>query len=411
MQGECKVMCQDLRAVLWMAFGAAIERVNGERAVLQALAGTAPDRPVHLIAVGKAAAAMTRGALASLGDHIRDGVVITKHGHLEGLSDQRLRLLEADHPVPGQASLTAGAALVDYIASLPAQDRLLALISGGASSLVEVLPDGFSLEDLRALTQVLLASGLDIHAINRIRKSVSMIKGGKLLNAGAIRDIEVLLISDVRGDDPGMIGSGLFYPDTDPSVVEWPEAAAVFQARLPQCARASAQFTPPHRIVASLSDAMSAAAEPARGAGFEVFQHDRFLDGEVGVVADELAGFLISAPKGIHLWGGETTVVLPEKPGRGGRNQHLGLCLAQRISGKSRMAILTAGTDGTDGPGDDAGALVDGGTVARGEAAGVSLQAALAGFDAGRFLEASGDLVNTGPTGTNVMDLVIAAVA
>ncbi len=404
-------MCQDLRAVVLTAFGAAIERVNGERAVRQALAGRMSDRPVHLLAVGKAAAAMTRGALVSLGQHICDGVVITKHGHLEGLSDQRLRLLEADHPVPGQASLTAGAALVDYVAGLPEQEHLLVLISGGASSLVEVLPEAFSLEDLRALTRILLASGLDIHSINRIRKSVSMIKGGKLLDVGSIRDIEVLLISDVRGDDPAMIGSGLFYPDTDSSVVEWPEAAAAFQARLPRSAQVSAQFTPPHRVVASLSDAMSAAAELARNGGFEVFQHDRFLDGEVALVADALADFLLAAPRGVHIWGGETTVILPEKPGRGGRNQHLGLCLAQRIAGKSQIAVLAAGTDGTDGPGGDAGALVDGGTVARGEAAGVSLQAALAGFDAGRFLEASGDLVHTGPTGTNVMDLVIAAVA
>lgn len=403
-------MREDLRTLLLEAFDAAIGRVNGERAVRRALATREFDQPVHLVAVGKAAAAMARGALASQGDRIRDGLVITKHGHLDGLCDPRLTLLEADHPVPAEASLMAGAILVDYFASLPAQDCLLALISGGASSLVEVLPEGFSLEDLRALTKILLASGLDIHAINRIRIAISMIKGGKLLDFGAIRDIEVLLISDVHGDDPAMIGSGLFYPDVDESAVEWPEAAAVFRDRLPPGKRPSSLSIPHHRVIANLSDAMSAAAESAQRTGFDVFQHDRFLEGEASVVADELADFLTSAPRGIHIWGGETTVTLPAKCGRGGRNQHLGLCLAQRIAGIKRVAVLTAGTDGTDGPGNDAGALVDGGTVARGEAAGLSLTAALSGFDSGRFLEASGDLVNTGPTGTNVMDLVVAAI-
>ena len=399
-----------MRELVLQAFTAAIERVNGREAVRRALAEADRHEPLHLIAVGKAAAAMTEGAFDVLGEVLVDGLVVTKHGHLDGLDDRRLRLLEADHPVPGEASLAAGAELIDYFSGLPAGERLLVLISGGASSLVEVLPQGFDLADLRALTGLLLASGMDIHGINRIRKEVSRIKGGKLLQFGSVSDIEVLLISDVKGDDPAVIGSGLFWPESDGQPVVWPKAAQPFRARLPVPVRLEDHEPPPHRIVACLDDAMQAAAAAVRDAGQSVFVHDRFLEGNVEEVAASLAAFLVFAPPGIHIWGGETTVVLPSRPGRGGRNQHLALLLARLLAGNDRIVALCAGTDGTDGPTDDAGAIVDGNTIERGEKAGYDADAAVMAFDAGTFLEASGDLVTTGPTGTNVMDLVIASV-
>ena len=399
-----------MRDLVLRTFAAAIDRVNGRKAVRRALAEADRRGPLHLIAIGKAAVAMTEGAIDVLGEVLVDGLVVTKHGHLDGLNDRRLCLLEADHPVPGQASLAAGTALVDYFSGLPAGERLLVLISGGASSLVEVLPRGFDLPDLQSLTELLLASGMDIHGINRIRKEVSRIKGGKLLRFSRISDIEVLLLSDVRGDDPAMIGSGLFWPESEARPADWPEAARPFRARLPDPVRLEGCETPPHRIVACLDDARQAAAAAARDAGLPAFVHERFLEGNVDAVAASLAAFMVSAPPGIHIWGGETTVVLPSRPGRGGRNQHLALLLARLLAGDERVVVLCAGTDGTDGPTDDAGAIVDGGTIARGEEAGRDADAAVMGFDAGTFLEASGDLVTTGPTGTNVMDLVIAAV-
>ena len=399
-----------MRELVLRAFAAAIERVNGRDAVRRALAEADRRGPLHLIAVGKAAAAMTEGAIDVLGEVLVEGLVVTKHGHLDGLSDRRLRLLEADHPVPGEASLAAGAALVDYFSGLPARERLLVLISGGASSLVEVLPQGFGLADLQALTGLLLASGMDIHGINRIRKEMSRIKGGKLLQFGRISDIEALLISDVRGDDPAMIGSGLFWPENDDQLVVWPKAAQPFRARLPAPVCFNGREPPLHRIVACLDDAKQAAAAAVRDAGQSVFVHDRFLEGNVDEVAGSLAGFLMSAPPGIHIWGGETTVMLPSRPGRGGRNQHLALLLARLLVGNDRIVVLCAGTDGTDGPTDDAGAIIDGDTIERGEKAGHDADTAVMAFDAGTFLEASGDLVTTGPTGTNVMDLVIASV-
>jgi len=378
--------------------------------VREALTTAADDRPVHLIAIGKAAAAMTRGALEVLGDTLVDGLVVSRHGHLDGLDDPRLTLLASDHPVPGEASLAAGETLVAYFSRLPADHRLVALISGGASSLVERLPPGFSLEDLRALTEGLLASGLDIHAINRIRREVSLIKGGKLLGFGPIRDIEVLLISDVRDDDPALIGSGLFHPDDASEAAVWPESLTAFRDRLAHSAqRDPLPPAPSHRIVASLEDAKSAAVEAARAAGFGAHLHEQFLDGDAARTAASLSMHLVCLPAGIHVWGGETTVALPAHAGRGGRNQHLALAMARLLAGNEQVAVLVAGTDGSDGSTTDAGALIDGGTVARGEQAGLDVDEALETFDSGRFLAASGDLVTTGPTGTNVMDLVIAA--
>jgi hydroxypyruvate reductase len=393
-------------------FQVAIDRVNGAQAVRLALAGENCPAPLHLLAVGKAAAAMTVGALECCNPQIQDGLVITKHGHLDDLQDERLRLMESDHPVPGAASLVAGQALVEYCQTLPPNEKLLVLISGGASSLVEVLPSGFTLQDLDKLTRILLGSGLDITAINRIRSEVSQIKGGKLLRYLGGREIEVLLISDVPGDDPAMIGSGLFHPSTDNGVVAWPEAVQPFRHKLPveNNTLAGESILPPHRIIANLASAMTAAADMAKEKGKVVYPHDTFLEGDVAAVARYLSDYLRTAPKGIHIWGGETAVTLPPEPGRGGRNQHLGLSMARLLQGNPSVCVLTVGTDGTDGPTGDAGALIDGGTIERGELAGLDVEAALMSFDSGRFLEASGDLVTTGPTGTNVMDLVIASV-
>ncbi|HFD86954.1 MAG TPA: DUF4147 domain-containing protein, partial [Gammaproteobacteria bacterium] len=156
---------RDLLAI----FQAALRRVNGVEAVRQELVRDKyqDSSPVYLIAIGKAAAAMTEGALEVLGNRVVSGLVITKHGHLDGLNDERLQLIEADHPVPGTSSLAAGQELIDFCQSVPSGVRLLVLVSGGASSLVEVLPSGFSLQDLESLTRILLGSGLDISAINR----------------------------------------------------------------------------------------------------------------------------------------------------------------------------------------------------------------------------------------------------
>ncbi|HGG59167.1 MAG TPA: DUF4147 domain-containing protein, partial [Gammaproteobacteria bacterium] len=223
-----------------------------------------------------------------------------------------------------------------------------------------------------------------IHVINARRREWSRIKGGGLARALRARSVDVLLISDVRGDDPAVIGSGPLFDPTGETV----------GIR--------------HHLVATQSHALDAAQETARALGHACHRHDAFLGGDVTDAAATIAATLRDGPPGVHLWGGEPTVRLPPNPGRGGRNQHLALLLAERLQDQPGWMALVSGTDGGDGATEDAGALVDGRTVARGQSAGTDLAAALAAFSSGDFLEAAGDLVTTGPTGTNVMDLVIA---
>ena len=290
--------------------------------------------------------------------------------------------------------------------------ELLFLISGGASSLVERLVDGVTLDDLQRVNQWLLASGLDIHTMNYVRKSLSLIKGGRLAHTLGGRKTLALLISDVPGDDPATIGSGLLVPahfvETDLSL-ELPQwVTALMSGGVP--APASDDFIFKNitlEIVASLDDAKQAAAESGRQLGYAVYQHAGVLQGDAVLVARQLAVELLNGPAGLHIWGGETTLQLPSQPGRGGRNQHLALVVATELSGCDGVFFLAAASDGSDGPTDDAGGFVDGETVARGRVAGFDANAALANADAGTFLAASGDLIRTGPTGTNVMDLLL----
>jgi hydroxypyruvate reductase len=257
------------------------------------------------------------------------------------------------------------------------------------------------------LSRWLLASGLDIDAMNRVRQAVSLIKGGRLLRFLAGRPTSCLLISDVPGDDPAVIGSGPLVPRPDhelpPGLPDWVMA---WVERADDRQR-GAGVLPELAVVARLEDAKQAAAEAARAQGFEVTVHPGLIDGEPEAVADRAVAELTRAAPGVQIWGGETTPRLPDEPGRGGRNQHLALAAAVGLAGRDDAWLLAAGTDGTDGPTEDAGALVDGGTVDRGRLEGLDPQDCLRRADAGRFLEASGDLLRTGPTGTNVMDLII----
>ncbi len=328
-------------------FNAAVDAVAGEPATRRALqdqetAGRLAGHPIHLVAVGKAADAMTQGALAVLGDRLQQGLVITKHGHLGTalISDERLQCHEAGHPRPDQASLQAGAALVEFISELPEGARLVFLVSGGASSLVEHLISGATLDDLQAVTSRLLAEGHPIGQMNQVRRHLSRIKGGRL--AAFLPKVEVvqLLISDVPGDVPGDIGSGLLIP---------PEPAT--KATLSLCESLlerswlEQQFAAPSaedpcwlrmqtRIIASSDIAQQAVVDAARERSLHVVRSNGLLDGDMPTVVDRLAAEL-SAPDaaaGLYVWGGEPTVRLPSDPGRGGRNQHLALALAERLA-------------------------------------------------------------------------------
>lgn len=394
-------------------YHAALQAVHGRTSVRQALQRHRLAGEIHLVAIGKAASAMALGAHDALNGRIVDSLVITKQGYADAeIMATAAHLIEAGHPTPDRQSIAAGQALLNFIHTAPADVQLLFLISGGASSLVELLPDGVTLDDLQQLNQWLLASGLDIHAMNHVRKSLSLIKGGRLARQLGGRKTLALLISDVPGDDPATIGSGLLVAESlsgAEAAVELPPWINILMGK--------GVAAPSHNdaifknitleIVANLDEAKQAAAASGRQLGYEVYTHPDTVEGDVALVARELATALLNAPAGLHIWGGETTLQLPPQPGRGGRNQHLALVAAAALTGAENVLLLAAASDGSDGPTDAAGGLVDGETVARGVGAGLDLTISLARADAGPFLAASGDLVSTGPTGTNVMDLML----
>ncbi|MEJ2466968.1 MAG: DUF4147 domain-containing protein [Candidatus Thiodiazotropha sp.] len=391
---------------------AALASVEGESAVAAWLQAHPLHGDLRLVAVGKAAQSMADGALRMLGEQIGQALIISKSGHLDmAVCRQRgWEAIESSHPVPDANSLRAGERLLEFLAE--ADERpLLFLISGGASSLVEAPVDGVDLDFLARTNRWLLGSGLDIVQMNWVRKGLSLIKGGGLLAHLGARQVHALAISDVPGDTPSAIGSGLLVPE--PQLSErLAEMALPDWLREPLNAGLAQRQSPPSQvptvqIVANLALAMEAAARQARELGYEVYLQDEFLHGEAAETGRRLAALVCGGLPGVSIWGGETIVQLPPEPGQGGRNQHLALAAACALSGNHACYLLAAGTDGTDGPTEDAGALVDAETITRGETEGLDPQQALATADAGRFLEASGDLITTGPTGTNVMDLVI----
>jgi len=398
------------RALLLEIYRAALEAVNGRSAVRRYLSAHPLAGPVHLVAMGKAAAEMARGAVEVLGDRIAAGLVLTKTGHCESLP---FPCLEGGHPVPDRGSLDAGQALLAFLRSAPQEARFLFLISGGASAVVDALPAPLGIEEWQRVNRWLLGSGLPITAVNRVRRRLSRLKGGRLAALLAGRPALQLLISDVEGDDPAVIASG-------PLVASPYPADGLDDLALPEWLRPWLELAPPmpaaddpcfHAVetalVARLADALEAAARAGAAHGLAVHGHREFLAGEAAEVGVRLAEALARGEPGLHLWGGETTVTLPPEPGQGGRCQQLALAAATVLGGRADCALLAAGTDGTDGPGSAAGALVDSRTVARGETEGFDARRSLDAADAGSFLAASGDLIETGPTGTNVMDLIL----
>ncbi len=404
-----------VRADLLNCYQAALQAVHGHRCVVDYFSHQTErlDGKLAMVAIGKAAVAMADGALAVFPTQIGRGLVITKSGYAGGgLPDYPLiELIESAHPIPDARSLAAGSRLLAFLASLPPDIPVLFLISGGASALVEVLPEGLGLVDLQAVNTAMLAAGLSIEEMNRIRREISQIKGGRLIGSLGGRKVLNLLLSDVPGNDPAVIGSGLLVGTAQPTDLpqNLPEVVLSTLARTQKSTPVTQQAADIRTaILGDNQTAQQAAAVAARARGYEVHLYPVLLTGDLNAVADEIFTRLITGRPGIHIWGGETTVCLPTPAGRGGRNQHLALLLANRIRQMENLHILVAATDGSDGPTEDAGGLVDAYTVQRGEQEGFDVRACLAAADAGSFLEASGDLLSTGPTGSNVMDLIIA---
>lgn len=348
---------------------AGVAAVDGYSATARALSETSPDM---VLAVGKAAANMARAALDRYGPI--PCLVITKDGHGDGLPDH-VRLIEAGHPVPNARSLDGGRALRNAVAEMAQGTRLLLLVSGGASALAEDPVDGETLENLAALNRDLLASGLDIGAMNEQRRKLSRIKGGGLLSHFRGARADVLAISDVPDDDIAVIGSGIGAAPQNPA------------------------FDYSCKIIASNAIARDAAEHAA--AGFDLVCNTQSLHDDATQIAQSLGPKIAKMPSGVMVLGGEPTVVLPDDPGEGGRNQMLALALAEYIAGRDDIVVVVGGTDGSDGPTDAAGGIVDGATWGDGA------HDALARADSGAYLHKRGARLVTGPTGTNVMDLAI----
>jgi hydroxypyruvate reductase len=324
---------------------------------------------------------MIRAALDHCGKDM-PALLVTKYGHLDkGLDVYRnLSVIESAHPVPDSNSLRAGEALLEFVSGLSKDAVLLLLVSGGASALAEALPADYSLDDLQAMNRKMLADGLDIHAINTKRKQISQIKAGKLLGRFKGGQARVFAISDVEGDSISVIGSGI--------------------GALPAIALCEDMKT---QIIASNAIAREACEQAADNAGLDVIVSSENLYGDIMKVAADCANTVLQGGVGIYVFGGEPTTTLPDNPGEGGRNQALAVAMAREISGAENIFGLVAGTDGSDGPTKSAGGFFDRLNFKRVPGGEEALQAA----NTGQWLRRADALFVSGPTGTNVMDLMI----
>jgi glycerate 2-kinase len=382
-------------------------------------------RNIYVIGAGKAGASMAQAAERVLGRQITAGLINVKDGHVAKL--RRIELNQCGHPVPDERG-AAGSARIAQIAAAAARDDLvICLVSGGASALLPLPAEGITLEEKQATTRLLLASGATIHEINAVRKHISRIKGGQLARLAAPARVESLLLSDVIGDDLDVIGSGPTAPDAstfaaagailDRYAIHHRVPASV-RNRIEQGARGEIPETPKpadplfsrvrNTVVGGNRLALDAAARAARQLGYRTLILSSTIEGETreiarmhAAIAREIAaaGRPVRPPACI-ITGGETTVTI-KGDGLGGRNQEFTLAAALEIAGLDRVVVFSAGTDGSDGPTDAAGAIADGKTLSRKPEARLYLDR----NDSYRYFEPLGDLVITGPTNTNVMDV------
>ena len=386
---------------------------------------------IFVIGAGKASAAMAAAMEKILGKRITAGIINVKYKHVADLN--RIKLIEAGHPIPDENGRRGADEILNLAKKAAINDLVLCLISGGGSALLPLPFPGLSLKDKQKTIKVLLACGATIHEINTIRKHLSLIKGGRLAQAVHPATLVTLILSDVVGDDLDVIASGPTVPDpsTFAQCLEilhkynilkmLPETVANHikagnLAQIPETPKAGdpAFDETHHLIVGSNFEAITAAEQEARHRGYNTLILSSMIEGETrhvarvhGAIAREIlkTGNPLLPPACI-LSGGETTVTLRGK-GTGGRNQEFALAAAIDISGNKNVVVLSGGTDGTDGPTDAAGALSDTMTTERGARIGLDPFFYLANNDAYHFFLKLNDLLVTGPTNTNVMDLRI----
>jgi glycerate 2-kinase len=385
-------------------------------------------RNIYLTGAGKASARMAVAVERLLGKRITGGLLNVKHGHVAKL--RRIRLNECGHPVPDEAGVQGAQEIGNIAAKAGEDDLLICLISGGGSALMPFPAQPVTLAEKQDTTQLLLRSGANIHEINTVRKHISSIKGGQLAALAWPAQVLSLILSDVIGDDLDVIGSGPTAPDSStfldalavlekfgltnlvpPPVSERIRAGVA--GEIPETPKTLERVQ--NLIVGSNQLALDAAAGAARELGYRPLILSSFIEGETRDVAKvhaAIAKEVLSSGRPVKrpacvISGGETTVTIKGN-GLGGRNQEFALAAAMDIAAISGVLMLSGGTDGSDGPTDAAGALCDGTTIARAEKLGLNAADFLARNDSYHFFEPLGDLIKTGPTGTNVMDVRLA---
>jgi hydroxypyruvate reductase len=399
---------------------------------------------ILVVGGGKAGAPMAGAVAEILGRRLTGGVVVVKHGHgLDGsASAAPIEIVEAGHPLPDQAGLRGAGRIADILRQATSRDLVVCLISGGGSALMTSPVPGVSLADLQTLTRVLLGCGATINQINTIRKHLSQLKGGRLAQLAAPAAVVSLILSDVVGDPLEVIASGPTVPDPTTFQDAWsilarhnilqdvpPSITSHLSAGLEGGVPETPKPGDPifdgvqNVIVGSNRLAAQAAAAEARRRGWQTLLLTTFLEGEAREVGRVIAGLAkglarnetmvpvgrpVSKPTCLVL-GGETTVTL-RGDGKGGRNQELALAAALALVGWEGILLASLGTDGTDGPTDAAGAFADGASMARAVQLGLNAEVYLARNDAYHFFQQLGDLIITGPTRTNVNDLILVLV-
>ena len=386
---------------------------------------------IYVIGAGKAGGPMAKAMEEILGDRISDGLVNVKYGHLAELGC--VKLIEAGHPVPDQSGLEGAGAILKLGSEAGERDMVICLISGGGSALLPLPAEGLSLQDKQETTKALLSCGATIHEVNAVRKHISRVKGGGLARAVYPATLISLMLSDVVGDDLDVIASGPTVPDASTfqecmKIIDKygiremvPKKVLIhiqngIEGRIPETPKPEdpAFARTQSVIVGSNLACVMAAERKATGLGYKTVVLSTMIEGETKEVARVHAGIAkeilksghpVSAPACV-LSGGETTVTITGQ-GLGGRNQEFVLAAAMELHDQEGIVVLSAGTDGTDGPTDAAGAVADCQTVQRAEALNLDPGNYLFNNDAYHFFEKLGDLVKTGPTNTNVMDLRI----
>jgi glycerate-2-kinase len=388
---------------------------------------------IYVIGFGKASGLMALAIEEIMGDRISEGLIIVKYGHACKLN--RIKIREAGHPVPDENGIAATKELVEIASKAGDKDLVICLISGGASALLADFPEGFSLEDLKSLNSSLLESGAKIRDVNTIRKHFSNVKGGQLARIIYPASIINLVLSDVVGDGLSIIASGPTYPDDSTYLdainvldkyglmdEKHSKLASFFiEGKLgkhPETPKKDEPFfEKSHNIIIGNNRiALEAATQKAVEFGFNVRTLTPNWEEDVCKVADYLLykTFFIHQDANMRkplciIAGGETTLQVNGN-GLGGRNQHFALYCAKQLAGKMGITVLCAGTDGTDGPTDAAGAVVDCHTFDNAREKGLNIDNYLERFDSYNFFKQAGGHIITGNTLTNVMDLIIAIV-